>query len=194
MDWLSAPEETMDRPLNDQEKSYLLSLARATLEMRLTGRPLPSPTPPEGPVNDPRGAFVTLHQDGELRGCIGHVTAVEPLWRSVQDNAVSAALHDPRFPPVEASELGSISIDISALTPMREVASPDEIVVGRDGLMLERGPARGLLLPQVASEQGWDREQFLDHTCRKAGLRPGCWREPDTRILVFSAEVFSELS
>jgi len=182
----------MDRPLNDDEKQFLLELARATLEAQLAGRPLPSPTPPEGPVTAPRGAFVTLIADGELRGCIGHVTAVEPLWRSVQDNAVSAALHDPRFPPVEASELQSITIDISALTPMREVASPDEIVVGRDGIMLERGSARGLLLPQVATEQGWDLETFLDRTCHKAGLRPGCWRDPETRLLAFSAEVFSD--
>lgn len=183
---------TPERPLDDGEKRFLLALARQTLEARLEGRPLPEPDPPHGPLTTLRGAFVTLRAGGELRGCIGHVVGVEPLWRSVRENAVSAALHDPRFPPLEASELDSVTIDISALTPLREVASPEEIVVGRHGLMLERGPARGLLLPQVATDQGWGREEFLDHTCRKAGMQPGCWKDPGTRIMVFSAEVFSE--
>jgi AmmeMemoRadiSam system protein A len=120
------------------------------------------------------------------------VVGVEPLWRSVRDNAVNAAFHDPRFPPLEPSELDDVEIEISALTPLRPVSTPEEVRVGVHGVMIERGPYRGLLLPQVAVEYGWDRETFLDHTCRKAGLAPGCWKDPATRIEVFSADVFSE--
>ncbi|MCG6962389.1 MAG: AmmeMemoRadiSam system protein A [Acidobacteria bacterium] len=182
----------MERPLAEEEKQFLLRLARQTLEAQLEGEPLPSATPSPGPLTEARGAFVTLTRSGELRGCIGHVVGVAPLWRSVRENVLNAALRDPRFPPVEASELPSLHIEISALTPLREVATPDEVIVGRHGVMIENGPFRGLLLPQVATEYGWDRATFLDHTCRKAGLQAGCWRRPDTRIHVFSAEIFSE--
>jgi len=182
----------MSRPLTDREKTFLLELARETIGRRLEGRDLPCPELPPGPLNEPRGAFVTLKKGGVLRGCIGHVVGTEPLWQSVRDNAINAAFRDPRFPPLEPDELSRVRLEISALTPLEEVDSPGEVVVGRHGVMLERGPHRGLLLPQVAVEYGWDRETFLDHTCRKAGLRPGCWRDPSTRILVFSAEVFSE--
>lgn len=182
----------MERSLSKEEKRFLLSLARETLQAHLGGKPVPSADPPSGPLTEPRGAFVTLTRSGELRGCIGHVVGVAPLWCSVRENALNAALRDPRFPPVEASELPSLDIEISALTPLREVETPDEVVVGRHGVMIENGPFRGLLLPQVATEYGWDRDTFLDHTCRKAGLQTGCWRRPETRIHVFSAEVFSE--
>jgi len=181
-----------DPPLSSDEKHILLGLARATLEARLARTALPSLHPGPGPLTDLRGAFVTLTRGGELRGCIGHVEGVVPLWRSVQDNAIAAALHDPRFPPLTAGELAEVHIEISALSPLREARSPEEIEVGRHGILLERGPRRGLLLPQVATEWGWDRETFLDHTCRKAGLPSGAWREPDVRILIFSAEVFGE--
>jgi AmmeMemoRadiSam system protein A len=182
----------MSRPLNQDEKRWLLVLARSTLAAALTGRPLPSPPVPEGPLTEPRGAFVTLKKNGALRGCIGYVVGHEPLWKAVQENAVNAALRDPRFPPVTAEELPGLEIEISALTPLVKVTDPAEIVVGRDGLMMERGPARGLLLPQVPVEYGWDRGAFLDQTCRKAGMEPGCWRDPRTRIWRFEAEVFAE--
>jgi len=119
------------------------------------------------------------------------VIGVAPLWRAVRDNAIAAAFEDPRFAPVEADELPHTHIEISALTPLRRVDF-DEVVVGRDGILLENGISRGLLLPQVAVEYSWDRETFLDHTCRKAGLEPGCWRHPDTIISTFSAQVFGE--
>ncbi len=182
----------MSRPLTEQEKGFLLELARRTIRSRLEDRPLPIPEVPPGPLTEPRGAFVTLTKDGRLRGCIGHVVGVEPLWRSVRDNAVNAAFRDPRFPPLLPGELDAVRLEISALTPLRDVRSPEEVRVGEHGVMIERGPHHGLLLPQVAVEHGWDRETFLDHTCRKAGLPPGCWRDPSTRIRVFSAEVFSE--
>lgn len=126
-----------------------------------------------------------------MRGCIGHVVGFVPLWRAVEENAVAAAFSDPRFPPLTARELDEVHIEISVLSPLRQVAA-DEVVVGRDGLLVERGASRGLLLPQVATEYGWDRETYLDHTCRKAGLEPRTWRQPDTRISTFTAEVFGE--
>ena len=182
---------TTDR-LSPAERRWLLELARETVEAAVLGRPLPEPAVPPGPLTERRGAFVTLKRGGALRGCIGHVVGHEPLWRSVRDNAVAAALHDPRFPPVSAGELPELELEISALTPLEIVDDPDSIVVGRDGLMVERGPFRGLLLPQVPVEWGWDRETFLDQTCRKAGLEPGCWRDPATRLYRFRAEVFGE--
>jgi AmmeMemoRadiSam system protein A len=177
--------------IDEDVRSFLLALARTTIEDRLQGRALPAPEPDAAVLREPRGAFVTLKIDGRLRGCIGHVIGVAPLWRAVRDNAIAAAFEDPRFAPLELHELCDTTIEISALTPLR-VASPEEVTVGRDGILVERGRARGLLLPQVAVEYGWDRTTFLDHTCRKAGLEPGCWRHPDTIISVFSAEVFGE--
>ena len=182
----------MGRPLSSEERSLLLRLVRDTLSARFRGEPLPEPPIPEGPLTELRGAFVTLKEKGQLRGCIGHVVGLEPLWKSVRSNAINAAFHDPRFSPLEPDELPRVKIEISALTPLEEVASPDEIEVGLHGVMIEKGLYRGLLLPQVAVEYGWDRETFLDYTCRKAGLQPGCWKDQDARISVFSAEVFSE--
>jgi AmmeMemoRadiSam system protein A len=181
------------RSLDPEERRWLLSLARRSIEARLAGGELPGDAPADGPLTVDRGAFVTLTEGDRLRGCIGHVFATEPLWRSVRSNAVNAAFHDPRFPPVTAGELPSLTVEISALSPLWEVASADEIVVGRDGLAIEKGRCRGLLLPQVAQRYGWTAEEFLDQTCRKAGLNRGDWRDPSARIGAFSAEVFSEV-
>jgi AmmeMemoRadiSam system protein A len=177
--------------LDDEARRFLLALARKTIQCRLDGQPLPAPEPQAPVVNETRGAFVTLKIGGRLRGCIGHVVGVVPLWKAVRDNAIAAAFEDPRFDPLQAGELAQSRIEISALTPLRQVTA-DEVTVGRDGILIERARSRGLLLPQVAVEYGWDRETFLDHTCRKAGLEPGCWRHPDTIISTFSAEVFGE--
>jgi len=178
--------------LDENERHWLLDLARTTIAGRFSGTHPSSPTPPSGPLLEDRGAFVTLTIDDRLRGCIGHVVGVAPLWCSVRDNAIAAAFEDPRFPAVSEDELGKLHIEISALTPLVRVNSVQEIEVGRDGILIERGNARGLLLPQVATSYGWDRETFLDHTCRKAGLDQGCWRKPNTVISTFSAEVFGE--
>ena len=179
------------RSLDLEERRFLLNVARSTLDARLAHSSPPSPEPWDGPLMEQRGAFVTLKIDGALRGCIGHVIGVAPLWEAVQENAIAAGFRDPRFEPLRREELSRVTIEISALTPLRP-ASPDEIVVGRDGILIERGTSRGLLLPQVATEYGWNREQFLDHTCRKAGLEAGCWRRADTVVSIFSAEVFGE--
>jgi AmmeMemoRadiSam system protein A len=181
----------IDSTLGAEARRFLLDLARTTIQVRLDGMPLPSREPEDEELLDHRGAFVTLKIDGRLRGCIGHVFGVAPLWIAVRDNAIAAAFEDPRFAPLEADELAMTRIEISVLTPLRRVAAED-VVVGRDGILIECGTARGLLLPQVPVEYGWDRETFLDHTCRKAGLGPGCWRNPDTVISSFSAEVFGE--
>jgi AmmeMemoRadiSam system protein A len=179
------------RSLDDEERSFLLDLARSTITARLQDRPLPHPRPWQGPLLEARGAFVTLKVEKRLRGCIGHVVGVVPLWEAVRENALAAAFRDPRFPPLELEELDEVHIEISALTPLR-TARPEEVEVGRDGVLVENGAARGLLLPQVASEYGWNREEFLDHTCRKAGLPAGSWKRRATIISVFSAEVFGE--
>ncbi|MFH1685985.1 MAG: AmmeMemoRadiSam system protein B [bacterium] len=177
--------------LSSQHKEQLLEIARRSIETYLHGQ-----APPDFQVDDllsrPGAAFVTLKREGRLRGCIGYTEAVEPLFKTVSQCAVSAAFSDHRFPPVAASELARITIEISALTPLKPVGSLDEIEVGRDGLMIIRGRNRGLLLPQVAVEQGWDREAFLENTCRKAGLALDCYRQEATRIFRFQALIFSE--
>jgi AmmeMemoRadiSam system protein A len=140
------------------------------------------------------GAFVTLHEAGRLRGCIGYIRAVKPLRQTVAEMAVQAALHDPRFPAVTAAEIPDLDIEISVLSPLEGVDDVSSIEVGRHGLIIQDARHSGLLLPQVATEQGWDRDTFLDHTCLKAGLEPGAWRRDDVTILRFTAEVFGEKS
>jgi hypothetical protein len=142
-----------------------------------------------------RGAFVTLEErDGDLRGCIGHVTGDRPLGEIVRQVAVSAARSDPRFPPVQIDELPSLRIEISVLDEPVHMEAADlcRLVIGRDGLLVRRESAQALLLPQVAAEHGFSPEAFLDAVCHKAGLAPGSWREPATRVFTFTADVFVE--
>ena len=178
--------------LTTAERLDLLRLARQTIASHLSG------ARPPGAVQlvDPRahsGAFVTLHAHHDLRGCIGYPGSAQPLDEVVARCAVSAATEDPRFPPLSAGELPDVEIEISVLTPMAPVDDVREIEVGRDGLVVQDGGRRGLLLPQVATERGWDRETFLSHTCLKAGLRSDAWRS-GAKIFRFQAEVFSERS
>ncbi len=182
----------MAHALTRDERQLLLELARTTLEAELGPRNPPRMEVAEGPLCEHRGAFVTLTLDGQLRGCIGHVTGVEPLWRSVVNNAQGAAFRDPRFTPLKPEELDEVVIEISALSPLEAVEGPDEVIVGSHGLLVERGLSRGLLLPQVAARYGWDAVTFLDQTCRKAGMEPGCWRAPDAAIHRFTVDSFSE--
>jgi AmmeMemoRadiSam system protein B/AmmeMemoRadiSam system protein A len=178
------------------EQRFLLALARRTIETVCAGGELPPPPPyPEGVsaqrMAAPCGVFVTLHARGRLRGCIGTITGSEPLVDGVRENARNAALRDPRFPPVTAGEVAELEIEISVLTPLTPIAAPEEIEVGRHGVVLERAGHRAVFLPQVAPEQGWDRETMLDHLAMKAGLPREAWREA-TRLEVFSALVFAE--
>lgn len=142
---------------------------------------------------EPRGAFVTLKTgEGELRGCIGTILPAGPLDETVVRMAVAAAVEDPRFPVVRLPELSRLRFEISALTVPEPVRDLQRIVVGRHGLIVTRGSRKGLLLPQVASEWGWDREAFLRHTCLKAGLPQEAWRDPQTLVEWFQAEVWGE--
>lgn len=177
--------------LSDDEKRALLKLARDTVEAKVRGKRLPD-APAETPnLLAPCGAFVTLHAHGDLRGCIGYIEAVEPLWKTIREMAVSASTRDPRFPPVTPDELSAIRIEISALSPLERCDDPTRIVVGTHGILIKKGRRQGLLLPQVATEWGWSRDQFLVHTCRKAGLPDDAWRE-GAELLIFSAQVFGE--
>jgi len=182
-----------DKPiLGPATCEWLLALARRTIGLVVLGDvgTAPSEVPKEAAALC--GCFVSLHAaSGDLRGCIGTFEASEPLWRNVMDMAAAAATNDPRFPAVSVEELSSCVIEISALSPRREATAAD-VVVGEHGLWISRRSSRGVLLPQVATERGWDRETFLEHTCQKAGLPRQAWREPDTRIEVFTAQVFGE--
>ena len=174
------------------QRHRLLGLARAQLEYLLSDGPEPE-LPDDAPeLMEPRGVFVTLKRQGLLRGCIGTLLPELPLGRAILEMAEAAALQDPRFPPVRGLELPDMEIEISVLTPFEPVQDPEAIEVGVHGLFIRRGDFSGLLLPQVPTEYGWDREEFLDQTCRKAGLPAGAWRDPETHIWRFSAEVFSE--
>ena len=180
--------------LNETQRHQLLKLARTSIESALAGR---SHEPTEDDFDDalraPAGAFVTLRtKSGDLRGCIGSIQAREALYRAVHSSALSAAFRDPRFRPVRRDELAKVFIEISVMGPIERVTAFEEVMVGRDGLIISRGRSAGLLLPQVATEYGWDRETFLDQTCMKAGLPPGAWRSQQARIEKFAAEVFSE--
>jgi AmmeMemoRadiSam system protein A len=146
----------------------------------------------EGALSDTGGAFVTLRLHHELRGCIGYIVSSDPLATVIDEVAEKAAFEDPRFPPLTPAEFREISLEISVLSPMHRVKSVDEIVVGSHGLLLEHGWHRGLLLPQVAREYRWGRDEFLDNVARKAGLHPRAWRDDTAKIFVFQAEVFEE--
>lgn len=180
--------------LNQSQRRWLLRLARQSIAAGLEGRAAAVDAAQlDADLQRRAGAFVTLttHQ-GDLRGCIGSIEAREPLYQAVMSSAVSAALRDPRFPPVSTDELDSLELEISVMGPLDAVTRTDEIEVGRDGLIISRGRFAGLLLPQVATDYGWDRETFLSQTCVKAGLAQDAWRGGDCRIQRFSAEVFGE--
>ncbi len=185
-------ESATDESLTAEEQASLLRLARSTLEDHVRGRELPECVPATERLGEKRGAFVTLHKHGELRGCIGYVEAVKPLCRAVSDMAVAASTEDPRFPPVTPDELSDIDVEITVLSPLRRIADPESVEVGRHGLVVRKGHNSGLLLPQVPVEQGWNREEFLDGTCRKAWLPAGAWRDEDTELYVFTGQVFGE--
>lgn len=169
-----------------------LSAVRTTLEAVLKGHQQPSIKFVDPRFKELCGIFVTLKKHGELRGCIGFVKGIEPLNKAIQEMAVAAATHDPRFSPVVFEELENIKIEVSILSPMTEVKNTDEIKIGRDGLMIIYGHRSGLLLPQVPVEWGWNLDEFLDNICLKAGLPKGSHLLPESRLLKFSADIFSE--
>lgn len=177
--------------LNKEQKQRLLGIARSSIEGYLkTGKPMNfSETDPE--LAKRSGVFVTLNKGGQLRGCIGYVQAVKPLYQAVAEMAVEAALNDPRFNPVDLEELDKLDIEISVMSPLEKIDDVNKIEVGTHGIMIKKGFYSGLLLPQVATEYGWSREEFLCQTCSKAGLPTDEWGK-GAEIYIFSAEVFGE--
>jgi AmmeMemoRadiSam system protein B/AmmeMemoRadiSam system protein A len=179
--------------LSDRDKNELLALARKSVEMAVGEHKEYQPEASlSDALNQDRGAFVTLNEAGELRGCIGYTSATKPLYLTVRETATLAALRDPRFPPVSASELPLLEYEISVLSPLRRVMDVHQIKIGQDGLLMKNGDNKGLFLPQVPGEQKWNLQQYLEGTCHKAGMHPDCWKDPDTDIFKFTAVVFGE--
>jgi AmmeMemoRadiSam system protein A len=182
----------MSESLADDSRRYLLELVRRSISTKLKDGDFPR-TPPKDPaLLEPRGAFVTLKNSGMLRGCIGRMESERPLWETVAMMARAAAFEDPRFQPVTLEELGGLSVEISILTPFERLEKPETVVVGKHGLLIEKGFNRGVLLPQVAVDHGWSAEEFLANVCHKASLPSDAWRDPEAKLHVFSALIIEE--
>jgi uncharacterized protein len=188
---LPAPAHSTSQPheFSPGERDLLLKLAHESIASALAGREI-SLAPPSPHLAETRGAFTTVYCRGELRGCVGYVLPVAPLYRTIAETARSAAFEDPRFPPITRAELPDVEISLSVLSPLQPV-EPEEVKIGRHGLLVSHGGRRGLLLPQVPVEHGWGRITFLEQTCRKAGLPPNAWKE-GAKLEAFTAEVFGE--
>jgi AmmeMemoRadiSam system protein A len=180
-------------PLSSDDRRAILDIARRAISSAVIEKRSPDSQPHSGSLSIPSGAFVTLHCNGRLRGCVGQVESAGPLAEVVVRSAINAALYDFRFPPVETEEVAELEIEISVLSPL-DLITPEAVIVGRHGLMVVKGEKAGLLLPQVATERHWASKRFLEETCAKAGLPTDAWRDPSTRIFAFTAEVFSETS
>ncbi len=177
--------------LSDKDKAFLLKLAKETIECKVRGIKCPDYKITSEVLKENRGAFVTIKKHGDLRGCIGYIQAIKPLYQTVQEMAEAAALHDTRFNPVTKDELKDLEIEISVLTPLKRITDVNQIQVGTHGILIRKGYYSGLLLPQVATENNWDRKTFLEQTCFKAGIYDkDCWKDKDTEIYIFSADVF----
>ncbi|MFP4637268.1 MAG: AmmeMemoRadiSam system protein A [Spirochaetaceae bacterium] len=189
---------TEDFSLTNDDKGFLIQVAREAVRSKFEGRAPKYPEVPSERVRQQAGAFVTLRMPTPgtggpaLRGCIGHVVGSGPLTETVADSAVSAAFRDPRFPPLTVPELERVYFEVSVLSPLRRVSSAEEVIPGTHGVLISAAGRSGLLLPQVATEQGWDRETFLSHCCYKAQLPGTCFRDPNAEIQVFTAIVFDE--
>ncbi len=182
------------KQLEESDRRQLLDLARRSIEAAVRHGPsvrLAAGAPSAG-LAEPAAAFVTIHEHGQLRGCIGLMRFEMPLWQNVRDAAAAAALDDPRFLPVDESDLPALELEVSVLDPPVELPDPAGFVAGRHGIVVERGMRRALLLPQVATEMGWDETQMLEAVCRKANLPHDAWRDESTRLLVFESFCFSE--
>jgi AmmeMemoRadiSam system protein A len=181
----------MTELLTKKEQKELLKIARETIVDYVTKKNIPAVVTTSPGLNLHSGCFVTIKQKGELRGCIGNFVSDQPLYQLVQEMAISAATRDPRFYPMKSEDLAEFALDISVLSPLEKAASIEEIQVGIHGIYIVKGSYRGVLLPQVATEYGWDRDQFLQHTCMKAGLPKDAW-QGECDIFIFSAQVFGD--
>jgi AmmeMemoRadiSam system protein A len=184
--------------LTKQQGKKLIELAKKTISSRFDGKELKISDELKKEFSEKKGAFVTLTIDKELRGCIGIVEAIYPLWQTIMHAAESAAFGDPRFSPLKKEEIGRIKVEISVLTKPEfiNISKAEDylkkIKIGKDGLIIDGRYGKGLLLPQVAVEYVWDVRQFLEHTCEKAGLNRNAWNEPDNKIYKFQAQIFTE--
>jgi AmmeMemoRadiSam system protein B/AmmeMemoRadiSam system protein A len=176
--------------LTEEDKKTLRQIAQSAIERRLKGETAPRMEISGGSLKEKRGAFVSLHRQGRLRGCIGTIQPNRPLHQVVEEMAAAAAFDDTRFSPLSAGELKDLDVEISVLTPLQRVEQIEQIEVGKHGLYIKKGFYAGLLLPQVATEYKWDRVTFLEETCRKAGLPKNAWREKGTEVYIFSADIF----
>lgn len=181
----------MDIMLSVKDKRALCVAARESITARLRGRPANFSEAPSG-CQQVAGAFVTLRERENLRGCIGRLRGDGPLIETVKEMALAAAFEDPRFDPVRETELSDIDIEITILSPFRKIGGADELLVGRDGVYIAAMGRSGILLPQVATEYGWDALSFLDHVCQKAGLPPGAWKDPEAHLYAFEGLIFGE--
>ena len=182
-----------DYSLTEDERKELLRIARATVKEYLLSGRIPPGAPHRPSLTAPAAAFVSFHDSGALRGCIGTTHEVQPLFRAVQEMAIAAASRDPRYPAVHLEELARLDIEISVLGGRARVAAPADIALGTHGLIVASPTGqRGLLLPQVVADQGWDAETFLSRTCEKAGLPADFWRRPEAVVEKFTAQVFGE--
>jgi AmmeMemoRadiSam system protein A len=179
--------------MNEQQKQTLLKVARDTVEAVIRNKPAPKPQSDDAELNAPCGCFVTLKNRGRLRGCIGQFTSDSPLIELVAEMAKASATGDPRFfgDPITARELEKLDIEISVLSPLQRTDAPLSLRLGIDGIYIRRGRASGCFLPQVATETGWGKEEFLSYCCaHKAGLAADAWKDPQTEVYFFTAEVF----
>jgi AmmeMemoRadiSam system protein A len=179
--------------LTDEQKKILLKIARQTIENYIKNERISEVRTDDPVFNQNGGAFVTIHSHGQLRGCIGMIEAVKPLYETIIEMAIESATGDPRFMPLNENELKDIDLEISALTPKRKIKSIDEIELGKHGVIVRSGFHSGVFLPQVATETGWSKEEFMRHLCSgKAGLAPDAYKDKSTEIYIFEAEVFGE--
>ncbi|MFB3884699.1 MAG: AmmeMemoRadiSam system protein B [Thermodesulfobacteriota bacterium] len=180
----------VDLGLKEEEKRVLHHIAKTVIENLARGKHVPE-FKVEAPIlKENRGAFVTIQKGGQLRGCIGYIEGRGPLYKTIEEMAGAAAFRDPRFNPVTEKELPDLEIEISVLTPLKRITDMNEVEVGKHGIYIKKGWYSGLLLPQVATEYGWDRKTFLEHTCQKAGLPANAWKDQDSEIYIFSADIF----
>ena len=180
----------VDLGLSDQDKKSLHQIAKTVIENKVRGKAVPEFKVESPILKENRGAFVTIQKKGQLRGCIGYIEGQGPLYKTIEEMAEAAAFRDPRFVPVTEKELPDLEIEISVLTPLKKITDVNEIQVGKHGIYIKQGWLSGLLLPQVATEYGWDRQTFLGHTCEKAGLPSNAWKDRNTDIYIFSADIF----
>lgn len=181
--------------LSEDARRTLLELARRAVEAVVSGREPPAEAVDHPALRGKQGAFVTLKTHGRLRGCIGQFISDQPLWKTVRELGVQSATEDPRFvgSRLKPAELAYLDIEVSVLSPLERIANPLDIELGVHGIYIRRGGRTGCFLPQVATETGWSKEEFLSHCCAgKAGMRPDAWKDPQTEVLVFTADIIEE--